>query len=342
MKGHNFVSVAEIFKLAPPILVDCSHFEKTLRPIKFPIRKDILTGIEVEIENIRFTPKAFRKETYQVWNTREDGSLRNLGMEFISVPLRGVHLAHALQYLFDNLPEDKHFSLRTSIHVHLDVQSLSKETVTGIVLTYVACETLLYKFVGNDRINSNFCVPMYQTIVVNSLVNLITSSITSIRWENSRYLGLNLDSMRKFGTLEFRHLYGTDDVELITNWINLIHAIHHYGCSKPLKTIIEEISKLNTTSNYSLFLEQVFGPLTDLFDVSNLKDDLERGVRAVKQSTIHNLFYKYIARHVDPHCPAITFNAISSNKSTKKAINWEGEGLDLDINRFVIDLRRDR
>jgi hypothetical protein len=86
----------------------------------------------------------------------------------------------------------------------LNVLDLTLEQIVGLQLAYSAVEKLLYKFVGHGRDKSNFCVPYYECGFHRYLGALLDpeEGIGSIpRWEQWRYLGLNIASITKFGTL---------------------------------------------------------------------------------------------------------------------------------------------
>jgi hypothetical protein len=254
----------------------------------------ILTGIEIEIENARLL-----RDKFGVWSTREDGSLRN-GIEYVSVPLRGNEVSWALDHLFAALGKSNHFSPRTSVHIHLNVQPLKPEQLIAIILTYLAIEPLLYRFVGHDREKSQFCVPLYQTTILNDFLEFWNShiSVGRFNWGNSRYAGLNLDAIRKFGTIEFRQLNGTNDVNKILNWINLLYCIYDFSVRKHYKELLYQIGDLNTNSFYIAFINEVFGGYSYLLDTVNIKGDLEKGVKAVKQSMMSNKFYQELCETI--------------------------------------------
>ncbi|MFW3388497.1 UNVERIFIED_CONTAM: hypothetical protein RF648_21140, partial [Kocuria sp. CPCC 205274] len=78
-----------------------------------------LAGVEIELENLAIEHPSFR-----YWTAKNDGSLRNNGMEFVcSHPWGGVDLYNAAVeidgFLFGNNPDD---TWRCSTHVHVDVR----------------------------------------------------------------------------------------------------------------------------------------------------------------------------------------------------------------------------
>src|SRR5687767_14683299 len=83
-----------------------------------------IAGVELEIEDTDGVSGGLPHG----WHSEEDGSLRNYGMEFISPPLpaetlmghfEGIHAK-----LVSHSGQKKHFSDRTSIHVHVNCLDL--------------------------------------------------------------------------------------------------------------------------------------------------------------------------------------------------------------------------
>ncbi|MCI0558217.1 MAG: hypothetical protein MN733_06955, partial [Nitrososphaera sp.] len=55
------------------------------------INNEWLLGIEIEAENVKFASfsDAVGESNYTVWGAKPDNSLRNNGMEFVSIPMKG-------------------------------------------------------------------------------------------------------------------------------------------------------------------------------------------------------------------------------------------------------------
>lgn len=242
-------------------------------------------GIEIEVEKV----KPNRITLYTVWEARPDGSLRDNGIEYVSDPINGAVLHYALNQFFGELPKGYRFSPRTSIHIHLNVLDLTLEQIVGLQLAYSAVEKLLYKFVGHERDKSNFCVPYYECAFHRYLGNLLDPEDglrNWARWEQWRYLGLNVASLTKFGTLEFRHLPGTDNKTLICQWINLIFCLKKFATTHDMQAIKDRIERLNNTSAYDAFVRDVFGACAFYLDCSNLQRDMEQAVSLIKKTTL--------------------------------------------------------
>lgn len=246
--------------------------------------EDTEIGIEIEVEKVRRIP-----EGYELWQVKHDNSLRNSGYEFVTHPVRGKRIHYALNWFFSNLNSDHHFSPRTSVHVHVNVLALTPKQIAGMALVYAPFEKLLYRFVGGDRDKNNFCVPIADVGGAGNIIDVLTmDAYVPQPLDSHRYLGLNFDAVRKFGTLEFRHLGGTADMRKIITWINLILKIRQFAVNNSLETIHEIINRLNTDSSYMAFLSQVFGRQSTYLDTRTLQKDMEKNVSYCKRIVMNN------------------------------------------------------
>ena len=250
------------------------------------IDPDILVGIEIEFQNYQGLDKPI-----YLWNISEDGSLRNNGVEFISIPLKNEYIGEALYEFIACTSKEIQFSERTSIHIHINALDLTSEDIYKIFLTYLVVEPVLYNWIGHNREHNIFCVPWYTTqdifFISNRIkkLDLIFGSGHSIQSSEKRYTGLNLDSLSKFGTLEFRQMYGTRDINKIVDWINILLVLRR---SKDINLVdlTNKIIHLNTYSNYLDFLEFIFGPIYNLLYSFNVDKLLEQGSKMAKQSLL--------------------------------------------------------
>ena len=247
-----------------------------------------LVGIEVEVENVlridQNIPLVF-------WRVAEDGSLRNNGREFKTVAIPSFIAPVVLHQLFNGLNDTIDFSRRTSIHVHLDARQLSPQQLTGLLFTYLCVENVLFKFADLSRRSNIFCVPLQESNLVYDMKPMDLRSYTNIvdRWH--KYTALNLLTLAQFGTLEFRHLPGTNNVEKIITWIRLLTKLKIFAYRNSLDDIVSLICNLNTSSGYLKFLEGVFGSDVVYLDTTSLLNDMEKAVTTVKNSAIANPFH---------------------------------------------------
>lgn len=243
------------------------------------VDKHTLLGIEIEVENMQ----QLVEDPVYYWEKKHDGSLRNHGLEFTSIPLRTEQVEHALNYYTQlvtkyNTPD---YSPRTSVHVHMNVRDMTEKEVINFVLLYCLFEKHFFHIAGTKRESSIFCVPLYKTLATYKLSNIF-KHITSWHKYNALNLGtvLGTHQLPKYGTIEFRHLYGTGDKRIIINWINNILLLKQAAKKWDTLELLQTIKNLNTTSEYVQMYQDIFGPY-GMYD-KMAKYDFESCVSFVK------------------------------------------------------------
>lgn len=247
------------------------------------VDKSTYLGIEVEIENVQ---KYYQTSPY--WSQIEDGSLRNYGTEFVSLPIKAWRVEQALTVLFEDLNTDIEFTERTSVHVHMNIRTLTLKQLESLIITYIVFEKVLFDFVGENRYNNIFCVPIVETTYGANLKNLIKSKVLSFNWQ--KYTAMNAVPIWNKGTLEFRHLSGTKDIKRIITWINLLLSLKVFALQKSPEYIWDRILSLNTTSEYRNFAEEVFKVHMLTLWNSNFNKNIADCVSYIKASCLENEF----------------------------------------------------
>ena len=183
---------------------------------------ECLIGIELEAENTQD-----RVHNPPLWMQHTDGSLRNNGREFVTLPVKAGYARSIFKRMLDAIP-DADFSARAGIHIHLNVTDMDHEQLSTLLFTYIIFEDAFYQLAGNDRDKSVFCVPLRESnIALHIGPKIVKSNWKSLSW--LKYTGLNLRPVRELGTVEFRHLRATNDIEFVVSWINLIVAMKKYA-----------------------------------------------------------------------------------------------------------------
>jgi len=220
-------------------------------------------GLELEIEDQR----ALRLNGFHVdgWNMIEDGSLRNNGMEFITVPPVKVGDVEArLEDLFKAVKISKNsYSDRTSIHVHCNMQGEKLDTLKSFCLLYLVTERAFFNYVEQERFENVFCVPLMDFAAPFGLFNVLNKGSLGRNW--AKYSALNLLPLSELGTVEFRHMHGTSDVKKIVTWVKAIDLLKQSARKKSFEEWRAQITQLNTTSEYGMFLMEIFGELEIAF-----------------------------------------------------------------------------
>ena len=248
--------------------------------------KELVYGIELEIEGV---PNARERCTVLGIRYTTDGSLRNNGVEFITMPMRLNQMAYLLHKFLDGNFDESNYSERTSIHVHANVLDLNVDQLSCICLLYQTFEPLLFEFIGHGREKNIFCVPWYDSTLTYEYVGKMMEekNVGHVhRW--MKYSALNLLPIRTQGTIEFRHMAGHSDSNVIIDWCNLIGCIFSVARNRSLKDVKEQITTLNTTSHYDAFLHYVFRQWAVLLQKEHMRLAMEEGVTMVKYMLMKN------------------------------------------------------
>jgi len=226
-----------------------------------------LVGVELEVEggNGEFLNDKLDCRV----GISHDGSLRN-GVEIQTPPASFEKLAKLLNDTTKTLKEnDFHISTRCGMHIHLDATDFKFKysKIARIVKTYYAIEDVFYKILPDSRRHSTYCYPLrdkfsfddfnpkslgilekiwygkgnghlakmpdaYQISDWDKRWKNIVRGYKKEKYNNSRYLGINIHSIFFRGTLEIRHHSGTLNAKKIFHWINFNSAIVNYALTK--------------------------------------------------------------------------------------------------------------
>lgn len=181
---------------------------------------DNSVGLELEMEQVMET----RDEIFGLLNVTEDNSLRNNGMEFISNPL--LH-NEALRFCKDVLHSTKvawhdktqRCTERGSIHVHVNMLHRTVEETVRFLRFYCLLEPQFFSEVEQHRRNNIYCVPLMATSMPRYIQQKGLNGMVGA-WH--KYTALNAKPLSQFGTVEFRHLQATDDMDTIDRWLSII------------------------------------------------------------------------------------------------------------------------
>lgn len=258
-----------------------------------------VVGIEVEVEGV-VASQQLENAIKPIWIMKDDGSLRNNGREFVSVPIQAVAAIPAIELLKQAIENNQNkyvFSDRTSIHIHLNMRRMTIEQTISFVLVYMMCEKMLFHFVDNcgiTRSRNIFCtplldagefLPLYQ--VFRAIEDKKFNEVIPILVGNwSKYSSLNTIPLKELGTLEFRHMSGTLNSTILRTWLNLILSIKKYIHTHSYNHILKIVEHINTVSNYKEFLTDVFGEVAQDILRWYRPLDIEEGVIAIKKARL--------------------------------------------------------
>lgn len=250
---------------------------------------DICVGIEIEAEG--YDNDAAREfvnhDDGEYWEVKGDGSLRDRGVEYCSRILLGQEITNALSKVSPSLGRCN-INWRAGIHVHVDVRPYNHLQIANIAALYAMLEPLIFAWEGNNRDQSNFCVPWSvcpdpaETLAdcVRTIEALDNPDRRSIRAmyrrlvDLGKYSALNLVPITHLGSIEFRLMESTADVNRILDFVNICMAIVKIGAETYETGVVTLLSALGPES----FFRNILGGLPNLTSVPEASRLIWQGV----------------------------------------------------------------
>lgn len=221
-------------------------------------------GIEVEIEGA-----GVQNISVTGWNTVEDGSLRGEAAEFVL--RRPVAFKKVPEYLYrlhkalegNIVIED---SDRCGVHVHINCQELDFKQTLNFIILFLVFEQMLVNYCGEEREGNLFCLRANdaEAILVALNTSAVHNSFNNMQNDTYRYAAINLSSLRKYGSLEFRSLSTPTDVRTIEIWVKLLQQIFKKAASFNNPSDIIEAVSFKGPYN---FAREIFGAQLSIFNL---------------------------------------------------------------------------
>lgn len=217
-------------------------------------------GIEIEVEGDNLP------QPDKYWNCEQDGSLRGESMEYVlSKPLGMAATRTALSHLNDSYLANGtvvHESVRAGVHVHVNVQQLSTVELFSFMTAYIILEDLLIKYCGEYREGNLFCLRIKDAEYLLHTIEEVarTKDYQLFNRDVLRYSSMNVCSLWRYGSLEFRAMRGTRDLDVIGDWAEILLNIRNVVAKfdSPAR-IIEMWHNVGVES----FLDVLLGPYKD-------------------------------------------------------------------------------
>lgn len=182
-------------------------------------------GLELEVEGVRGQPTDVGRANRNGWAVINDGSLRD-GLEFISNPMEIRELQAAVELLYEQVRQyDYTSSIRTSTHIHANMQDQDVNAVCALVCAHVLLEPLLFRFCGPQREGNIYCVPWYRGEQLSLVKRALVDESFHAFMESCKYSSLFLGPLGNFGTIEFRHAPFWRDEDSLQQWIDMVSSL---------------------------------------------------------------------------------------------------------------------
>lgn len=254
-------------------------------------------GIEIEVEG-KNLPRRVKG-----WNSEADGSLR--GEENIEYVLSAPGTLDEAQQALNNL--DKAYkdndsvvddTVRAGVHVHINAQHLTLVELFNFITIYLILEEPLTKFCGEYREGNLFCLRSCDAeYVLFALREAAQSRVFGgLVHDNLRYSSMNVKALGTYGSLEFRAMRGTRDLDLIMDWTKILYGLREAG-----KTFRVPSDVINSFSEgaYEMFMVRTLGQYAELFmTIPNWEKMVKDGMRRAQTIAFCTNWEKYFEKEV--------------------------------------------
>jgi hypothetical protein len=248
----------------------------------FVARPGHLFGLELELEGKGLTTQL----AIPGWAGHEDGSLRGeSSVEWVSSkPVSYDTTLKKIDQLFKGLEKSGakiKNSYRTSTHVHLNYSDKYVYQVITTFVVYTILEDIIAHWCGTERSGNLFCLGARDA---ENTVNVMNDSVfrhnNFAHFNNElRYAGLNLCSLNKFGTIEFRTMRGVDNPKEAKEWVEIVNEFYSFciNNTKSPAEILEMVSHEGARG----FVEKIFS-----------KDVADQLVGKMSENEIYSSLYE--------------------------------------------------
>lgn len=232
-------------------------------------------GVEIEMEGSPGVHKVTG------WRAEGDSSLRGPGaIEYVlSRPLDPDDAKTAVSKLYAAIHESGgriDDSMRAGVHIHLNFNDNTMREVYTFIAMYYCFEDLINRRFGEDRVGNLFCLGMLHADYLNQAIeaSLQSSEFQHLNNDNIRYGALNMTSLAKYGSLEFRaQKTPVKSGAAINSWIDLL--VQMKEASLQFKTPIDVINGLSADGHAEL-AGKIFSK-KDLAEITGY-DDFEQSI----------------------------------------------------------------
>jgi hypothetical protein len=291
---------------------------------RHPTQGDV--GIEIEVEGQDLVPV-----NNKWWKTEDDGSLRGRFPDekaeyVLNQPILRKDVRPVLKVLAKALENSKlNFSFRTSVHVHVNCTDLSMTQIYNVIYTYLLLEEPLVSFCGKERKGNRFCLRLQDAEglldTLTKMFQLGDRGIDLIRQDAIRYASINIGSLLKYGSLEFRAMRGNLDVDVLKTWTEALMRVRDFGANaKSPKEVYEMYSNLGPEG----FFSEVLGNLSEHFRYPRM-------VKEIQRSFSLSLDLPYSYKEVKEEKNALKINmdyGLGANPAPPLVVDW-GQAMEM-------------
>lgn len=242
-----------------------------------------LYGLEIEAEGDNLPMNGLAG----IWRLEADGSLQSgyKALEYVmNIPSSMLGVKSALDVL--NIAYKAHgtvvYDTQTSgVHVHMNVQNYTPKELFTLMTVYFILEELLITYCGPNREGNHFCLRIKDAEwLMHELVQAAqTRKFNNLKTDDLRYSTLNSCSLFKYGSLEFRAMRGTGNLNAIYEWVEILDRVREAALKydSPREVVLSM-----SESGEDEYLNKILGDKAKLFYVPERKRMIREGARLVQ------------------------------------------------------------
>lgn len=187
-------------------------------------------GIEVEVEFASRPPPV--DIIPGIWRSKTDGSLRFVGREYATRSPISQSLVLEIVLELCGILNDERFdtikdSPRAGVHVHINMSGNNVLDVYKVATAYWLMEDLMIQYCGAyQRKGNNYCMGLSNGEArLSDIIEDLQQEFPfrSPAFGSTRYCGMNLAAITKFGSIEFRSMRATTDPNVISDWASSLY-----------------------------------------------------------------------------------------------------------------------
>lgn len=256
-----------------------------------------LLGVEIEMEAVNSCPVPFpRKDLPFPWKGEDDNSLRGNSVEYVmKVPQDAPKAFKSVTAIYDLLKMqdiEVRDSFRAGVHVHVNCQDMTMQELFGLILLYTSFEEVLTKWCGENRVGNLFCLRSRDAEYFAKMVgeSFQKGDFDTLYDNYYRYSSLNLCSLPKYGSAEFRALGTPTKPDRIIKWASALVELKNRSkhVANPMD-VFEEFSMLGAEKWAENILGETFCQEVKEANGEDFEHALWRGMRQAQ-----DIFFYYI------------------------------------------------
>lgn len=240
-------------------------------------------GIEIEIEGVKLPDDNCTRSNSDYWKADLDGSLKAAeAFEYVlRHPISILSVKPALEELwgiFDRLNSEIFESPKAGVHVHLNVQDFTINELVNLITLFFIFEKPLVKYCGSDREGNLFCLRASDASdMIPHIISVIkTKKLGSFKNDDYRYSSINLKSVAEYGSVEFRTMRSTADMDAILSWVKILWDL--YRAAKVFDNPRQIICAISG-DGYDTFAKSIFKTTYHLIPVEDtFEQDIYEGI----------------------------------------------------------------